>query len=180
MLIARQKKQENIAEYLIYMWQIEDMIRAYRLDIDVIQENIIDKFDQPESVKHEMRNWYEGLISMMHQEHIEEKGHLQINKNVIIDLTGLHNQLLRSPQEATYTALYYKVLPLIVELRSKSPDKDVYELDTCFSAVYGFLLLRLQGKDISGETQAAIAQITSFLRLLSEKYKNEYQQSDEL
>ena len=30
MIIARQKKQENIAEYLLYMWQIEDIIRAFR------------------------------------------------------------------------------------------------------------------------------------------------------
>ena len=34
MIIASQKKKENIAEYLLYMWQIEDIIRAYGLDID--------------------------------------------------------------------------------------------------------------------------------------------------
>ncbi len=180
MLIARQKKQDNVAEYLLYMWQIEDLIRAYKFDIDAIQTNIIDKFDQPEEVKKEMRDWYEGLIEMMHREHIEQTGHLQINKNVIIDLTGLHNQLLKSPQEAVYAAQYYKTLPFIVELRSKSPDKDVYELETCFSALYGFLLLRLQHKEISGETQAAITQISSFLRLLSEKYKKEQESPEEL
>ena len=37
MIIASQKKKENIAEYLLYMWQIEDIIRAYGLDIDQIQ-----------------------------------------------------------------------------------------------------------------------------------------------
>ncbi len=38
MIIASQKKKENIAEYLLYMWQIEDIIRAYGLDIDQIQK----------------------------------------------------------------------------------------------------------------------------------------------
>jgi hypothetical protein len=173
MLIARQKKRENIAEYLLYMWQVEDLIRAYRLDVSAIQANIIDKFDQPESVRKEMRDWYEGLIEMMRREHVEETGHLQINKNVIIELTGLHNELLKSPDEGDYSAAYYKTLPFIVELRTKTPDKDVYELETCFSALYGFLLLRLQQKEVSGETQAAISQISSLLRTLAEKYKKE-------
>lgn len=180
MLIARQKKRENIAEYLLYMWQIEDMIRAYKFDIEAIQENIINQFDQPDPVKKEMRDWYEGLIDMMLREHVKEEGHLQINKNVIIDLTRLHNELLGSPTESAYSAAYYKTLPFIVELRSKSNDKNAYELETCFSALYGFLLLRLQQKPISGETQAAITQISSFLRLLSKKYKKEQDSPEQL
>lgn len=28
MITASQKRKENIAEYLLYMWQIEDLIRA--------------------------------------------------------------------------------------------------------------------------------------------------------
>ena len=28
MITASAKKRENIAEYLLYMWQIEDLIRA--------------------------------------------------------------------------------------------------------------------------------------------------------
>ena len=38
MFIASQKRKENIAEYLLYMWQIEDMIRANNLDIDKIRK----------------------------------------------------------------------------------------------------------------------------------------------
>ena len=51
MIIASQKKKENIAEYLLYMWQIEDIIRAYGLDIDQIQKHIIDSYDLPEEQK---------------------------------------------------------------------------------------------------------------------------------
>lgn len=173
MLIAKQKKQDNIAEYLLYMWQIEDMIRANKFDINLIRQNIIDKFDQPENVKQEMVDWYEGLVEMMKLEGVTEKGHLQINKNVIIELTDLHLRLLKSPQEPEYIATYYKTLPFIVELRAKSEDKSIPEIETCFSALYGFLLLRLQNKEVSGETQSAISQISSFLRSLAVKYKAE-------
>ena len=99
MIISSQKKKENIAEYLLYMWQIEDIIRAYKLDLDLIQENIIDKYDIPDSQKKEMREWYESLIDMMRREGVMEKGHLQLNKNVIIELTDLHERLLKSPRE---------------------------------------------------------------------------------
>ena len=34
MFIAEQKKRDNIAEYLLYMWQLEDILRAYVLDFD--------------------------------------------------------------------------------------------------------------------------------------------------
>lgn len=173
MLIAKKLKQDNIAEYLLYMWQIEDLLRANNLDIDKIDEQIISKYDQPEDVKKQIRDWYEGLIDMMRREGIKERGHLQINKNIITMLSELHQLLLRSPQEAKYNEIYYKTLPFIVELRSKSEDKSIPELETCLSALYGFLLMRLQQKNISGETQAAIAQISSLLRLLSEKYKEE-------
>lgn len=170
MLIAKKKKTENIAEYLLYMWQVEDILRANKLDIDAVQENIIEKFEQPAEVKQEIRDWYEGLIEMIKLEGITEKGHLQINKNIIIDLTDLHLRLLKSPKEPEYIASYYKTLPFIVELRSKSEDKSIPELETCFAALYGFLLLKLQQKEVSGETQAAISQISSFLRMLSNRY----------
>lgn len=171
MLIAKKLKEENIAEYLLYMWQIEDIIRANKLNIDIIDKQIISGFEQPQNVKNEIREWYENLIDMMRREDVMEKGHLIINKNVISELTELHNRLLKSLQETEYTEAYYKTLPFIVELRSKTQDKNTPELETCLAALYGFLLMRLQKKDISGETQSALSQISSFLRLLSLKYK---------
>ena len=84
MIIASQKKKENIAEYLLYMWQIEDIIRAYGLDIDQIQKHIINSYDLPEEQKKSMREWYESLIDMMHSEGVEKKGHLQLNKNTYV------------------------------------------------------------------------------------------------
>lgn len=90
MKIASQKRKENIAEYLLYMWQIEDIIRANDLDIDKIRHNVIDRFGLDEAQTREMTEWYESLIDMMRREGVEKKGHLQLNKNVIIQLVDLH------------------------------------------------------------------------------------------
>ena len=177
MLISRKLKEENIAEYLLYMWQIEDIIRANNLDIDLIKTNYIDKyqFDNDES-RSEMVRWYEDLVEMMRSEGATEKGHLQINKNILILLTDLHLQLLRSPKYPFYSAAYYKALPFIVELRRKSGSDQSGELETCFNALYGIWLLRLQGKEVSEDTKQAMTSITQFIGLLSDYYKKDKQQ----
>lgn len=171
MIIARQKRKENICEYLLYMWQVEDLIRANHLDMDEIRKNVISRYDQPDEVKEEIARWYEELIDMMRSEGVKESGHIQLNKNVIIALTDLHLRLLKSPKEMIYGAAYYKTLPYIVQLRAKSGGNDVPELETCFTAVYGYLMLRMQGKEISPETLEGLKQISAFLALLADKYR---------
>lgn len=175
MITASAKKRENIAEYLLYMWQIEDYIRALSLDIDKIQAAIIDKYTNlDEKQRKEMREWYESLIDMMRREGVEKSGHLQINKNVLLDLHRLHSALLANPKFANYAAEYYKTLPFIVEIRAKAGDNKKDELESCFDALYGILMLRLQGKEISEETKAATAQISRFLAMLAGYYKKDY------
>ena len=171
MIIAKRKRKENIAEYLLYMWQVEDLIRANRFDMDSIRRTVIAHYAQPASVKEEIAQWYQELIDMMRSEGVMEKGHIQLNKNVIIALTDLHLRLLRSTKEMVYGATYYKTLPFIVQLRAKSGGEELPEIETCFNALYGYLLLKMQHKEVSAETTGAIKQITAFLALLSEKYR---------
>lgn len=173
------KKRDNIAEYLLYMWQTEDLLRACNFNIDWVQQSIIDSTYQTLEHRQEARDWYEGLIMMMKSEGLREEGHLQINKNIISELTDLHLRLLKDPKESEYIALYYHTLPHIVALRAKATDRNVPELETCFTALYGYLLLKLQQKEISSETQAAVTQITALLRLLSLKYKTADEQDPE-
>ena len=62
MKIAGQLKEKNIAEYLIYMWQVEDMIRANGCDIDRVEQTIISRY--PEEERPALREWYGNLIGM--------------------------------------------------------------------------------------------------------------------
>ena len=171
MITAQEKRKENIAEYLLYMWQIEDIIRAYNLDIDKIYDNIISKYEISDEVKNEYKDWYESLIQMMRMENVIQSGHLQINKNVIIRLSDLHEELIKSDKFPEYRAEFYKTLPIIVELRSKAGDKKAGEIETSFNALYGILLLKLQGKEISPETAIAMKQISKFIATLAALYK---------
>ena len=147
--IARQLKEKNIAEYLIYMWQEEDQIRANHGELEEIEANVIARY--PEDQRPALREWYG-------------------NQNIIIKLTELHNALTSSPKFPFYSAAYFKALPFIVELRNKNGKKEEPELETCFEALYGLLLLRLQKKPVSEGTMKAVEAISSFLSMLANYY----------
>lgn len=172
MFISQQLRKENIAEYVLYMWQVEDIIRAYGCNLSLLRKEYISRFDYTEEQREEMTDWYGNLIRMINQEGCREKGHLQVNKIVVQQMTELHAQLLDSPKFPFYSAEYYKVLPFIVELRSKG-DKETGEIETCLNALYGTMLLRLQHKDITPNTANAVIEITTFLGMLSDYYKKD-------
>lgn len=170
MLIAKEKRKTNIAEYLIYMWQVEDIVRAYSFDIELIEKDIISKYEQPEDIRKEIRFWYENLIETMKKEKVENKGHIQQLVNLIDDLTDLHLFLLKSPLHLDYRNLYFETSEILIDFHSKLVDKNITEVEVSFQALYSVFLLRLQKKEISSETEKAISKIGKLMALLSKKY----------
>ena len=189
MFVAKELRKKSIAEYLLYMWQIEDIIRAYQCSLTKIRREYIDKFDYTDVQKDEEEDWFGDLIRMMNQEGCRESGHLQINKVVMQSLNELHAQLLASSKFPFYSAEYYRVLPFIVELRGKTKQvadrmarknepnlKEIAanlghsEIETCFDLLYGVMMLRLQKKEISHETEVALKEITTLIGMLSDYY----------
>ena len=90
MLIAREKKKNNIAEYILYMWQLEDMLRALKLDMEQVDRYLVAGFQADERTSKEIHDWYDNLIAIMQKEKVEEKGHIQALKNTVDELTELH------------------------------------------------------------------------------------------
>lgn len=172
MFISQKLRKENIAEYLLYMWQVEDIIRAYDCYLPKLRREYISRFDISDDDRDDLTDWYSNLIRMMTEEGCREAGHLQINKVVIQQLMELHQQLLESPKFPFYNTEYYKVLPYIVELRNKG-DKDINEIETCFDALYGVMMLRLRKQEISADTLAAVKEITTLIGMLSDYYKKD-------
>lgn len=176
MFIAKELRKKSIAEYLLYMWQVEDIIRAYGCSLPVLRKEYLSRFECDDDDREELVDWYGNLIRMINEEGCREQGHLQINKIIVQDLADLHVQLLDSSRFPFYRAEYYKVLPFIVELRKRGANTDENEIETCLNALYGVMMLRLQKKEISPDTTHAIQEITTFIGMLSDYYlkdKNE-------
>ncbi len=173
MYISQELRKSNIAEYLLYMWQIEDTIRAFDCSLSRIRHEYIDRFDYTDEQKEDVADWFGHLIRMMNEEGCREKGHLQINRVTLQQLVDLHVQLLDSSKFPFYQAEYYKVLPYIVELRNKGAHREENEIETCLNSLYGVMMLRLQKKEISPDTQHAVKEITTLIGMLSDYYKKD-------
>ena len=92
-------------------------------------------------------------------------------QNTLDLLEDHHKELLADNDEQEYKSAYYKALPQIVALRTQGNNKDKSEMENCIDALYGATLLRMQGKELSAGTQAALKPISELLRLGEEKAK---------
>ncbi|MCB0409157.1 MAG: DUF4924 family protein [Flavobacteriales bacterium] len=183
MLIAQHKKRTNIAEYILYMWQIEDVIRSHNFDLTQINDSIIEKFEVEQEVKYDIKLWYQNLIEQMMKEGIAEKGHLSAVKKYSDELNNLHNSLLTTIQDTKYQEIYIKSKDSINAMMIKSGGEATNEIEACLIGLYGYLMLKLKQTDISKETQTSIQLFSQLIALLVDKYnkllKGELQLSKE-
>ncbi len=173
MFIAHQLKQNNMAEYLLYMWQVEDIIRAFGADIDAIDSQFISTMRLNKEQHREEREWYESLIDMMRREGVVRKGHIQLIKNILIDLQDCHLRLMNDGKDAFYIAKYYQILPSLSLLKSKSDNPAMSDLEICFVFLYGIMNLRRQHKEISKDTEQTAHKIADFIGSLAKQYNKQ-------
>ena len=145
-------KKDNIAEYILYLWQIEDYLRAFPQQAEANQE-------------------LQDLSNMMHQENILKIGHLQLAKNALNELEDLHNDLL--DQEATYRAAMLRLTPAPNLLKAKTDRPTMSDVEACLILLYQIMLLRLKKSPISSETEEVQKQATQVLQYLSKTYKEQ-------
>lgn len=170
MLVAQQKRKENIAEYLLYMFQIEDLVRAFKFDIEAIDKNLISQYKEDYETKREIREWYKSIISMMRENNLEESGHIPLLQGLIKSLNDIHLGLLKKEDEKEYRELSASCRPAIEELRVKSGDPEKNDIEICLNGLYGLLMLKIQQKTINPETEKAFDQISKLIALLSRKF----------
>lgn len=145
-------KKNNIAEYILYLWQIEDYLRAFPQQAESNQE-------------------LQDLLNMMRQENIMEHGHLQLAQNALRELEELHDDLLE--QEATYRAAIIQLTPSLNLLKAKTDRPTMSNIEACLTLLYQIMLLKLQKRPISSETELVQKQATQLLQYLSKTYKEQ-------
>jgi hypothetical protein len=171
MKIAEQKLKENIAEYILYMYQIEDVIRAYQFDLNVIIENYVKPQLPDDSFLSKYSKWYEDLIYKMQSQKILKSGHLFEVNEVMVEISYLHSTLLNVVNDEKYKVLFEAALPNIEEFKDKSNLKDKNQIEIAFHALYMKLLLRLQKKEISAESEEAFDSMRILLAYLANAYR---------
>lgn len=173
MIVAQRTRDENIVEYLIYMWQVEDLIRANQLDMKLIDERVVSQYSCDDKLRSEIRDWWDNLCEMMRLEKVEKSGHLQVNMNTLNEINYLHNILLKEPNEVAYRHVFNATLPFIREFDTKSGMVLSNDIEVCVTAIYSTYLLKLQKREVSESTMDALKVFSRFLALLAGKYKED-------
>lgn len=172
MIVAQQKKKENIVEYILYMWNVEDLLRSLNLEIASIDTRIIKAYQVDEEVKTEIRSWYVGLIKEMKTFGLLQKGHLPEVNEIIAELSLLHDSLLHLYQDPRYIELERHANENLKELAQKSGSKSISAVEAGLNGLYGILLLRMKKKAISNETEESIRTISDLFAYLAIKFKD--------
>ncbi|MDR2413815.1 MAG: DUF4924 family protein [Odoribacteraceae bacterium] len=172
MFIAREKRKENLAEYILYMWQVEDMLRAFRMDIRQVEQHVVLPSSVDGPLRAELLAWYDNLIEMARNEEVTERGHLQIVKNALNELLELHLYLLYQEGDARYRQLYADAAPDLSIFRQKSASPaEITDVELSLQALYGQFILRLQKKEIHSQTRQAMETFSKMLAYLAARYK---------
>ena len=145
-------KKDNIAEYILYLWQMEDYLRAFPQNAEATPE-------------------LHDLNEMMHREGIVDGGHLALANNALAELIDLHTTLLN--EDAMYRAAIIRLQPSLNLLKAKTDRPTMSDIEACLVLLYQIMMLRLQKKEITPETASVQQQATQVLTFLSRTYHDD-------
>lgn len=170
MSLAAQKFQQNIAEYILFLWQMEDLVRAVYFETEAL-DSFIRSYTPDENAFQIEKEWFDHLILTMRKEGVDQRGHITEIHELIFELNYLHNTLINIIKEKEYIDLYHTAQPNIEEYKSRSDGKTSNDVELCLTAVYGMLMLRLRKNPVSEDTSNAMRTFTDLLSRLSYHYK---------
>ena len=171
MKIAQKTKESNIIEHVIYMFQIEDLIRANNLDIVTITESLLAPQIKDEAVLSDYKSWYQDLIKRMKIEGTKEKGHSTELNEILMELLMLHNTLINVLEDKKYKVVFEKALPALKDFQQKSGDSNINLIEVGINALYSKIILKLKGQDFTAATKEAFDTISVLLAHLAAYYK---------
>jgi len=169
MLIAEQKRKESISEYIIFMYQTEDLIRAYNFDLEEIYKYVIQHFPVEDNKKTRIKAWYRKVASQMKKESLDKAGHLEELNNLAKELSHFNLELLKSDQ--SYRKIFDQAKLHISRNAALSNGQVNNAIQICLNGIYGMLILRLNGKPVDDSNKQGVQAFGEVLSYLSYKYQ---------
>ena len=143
--IAQAKRKENIAEYILYLWQIEDLLRALQFSPEAIYSQLVAPRDVEEEQKHIFLLWYMDIVNLLRKEGKDESGHLEHTLHLIADMHNLHLQLMHHPIGEHYRKPFARLAPQLPSLRAMVQKEEISDTERAFRALYATMLYRIKG-----------------------------------
>lgn len=165
--IAKTKRRENIAEYILYIWQLEDLLRALQFSPEAVYSQLVQPRGLEPDRQQELLMWYMELAALLREEGKEASGHLDHTLHIIEDLDNLHLQLMQSHAGERYRTLYGTMaaeLPKLREVLEGSSTVDARKMtdtELAFRALYAAMLYKIKGGDKADKTFADVTEVVS-------------------
>lgn len=169
MTIASEKKEENIIEYIIYLWQMEDLVRAAKFDLGAIRA-FLDASGEEIDMDAEL-DWFADLMKQMKSQKLEQKGHIAEVGELLIELSYLHQTLITITKNKLYTASYEAAEPNLNAFLERAGNTGMNPVEASITALYGLLTLRLKRQEISADTMGAMKSFQHLMALLASHYR---------
>lgn len=166
---AEAKKKENIIEYVLLVWQMEDLVRATKFDLEALKAFVFSG-DESEEETQVYFEWLKSIHQSMKSRQIEKKGHIYELDEIMAELSLLHNSLQGIFNDTKYIESHKIAAPNIAAFKVKSSESFSSDIEVCITALYGLLSLRMKKAEISEETQGAMQTFSNMLGLLADRY----------
>lgn len=167
--VADRKRKQNIAEYIIYMYQMEDLLRAYQFNMEDIGKYVVSHYPISAQEKEETLSWFQNLAEVMLSEHLEKGGHIKETQSFVDALAKIHWELLK--KDKSYFEIYQQAKPHLIHLMMEAKNEiPANEVQLFLNAVYGRLLARLRGREIPKDILEATEVFGSVLSYLNWAY----------
>ena len=169
--IAQAKRKENIAEYILYLWQIEDLLRALQFSPEAIYSQLVARREVAEEQKQIFLLWYMDIVNLLREEGKEEKGHLNHTLHLIADMHNLHLQLMQLPVGDHYRATFSRLEPEIPRLREIVGGAEMTDTELCFRALYAAMLYRIKGEGEKSAVKDTLEFVSPVVAELANLYR---------
>ncbi len=166
---AQSLRKQNIAEYILYLWQLEDMFRALQFSPEAIYSQFVAPRSLDEQSSQLLITWYMELVDLLRSEGKEEKGHLEHTLHLIADMHNLHLQLLELPVGARYRTLRVSLDEVLPDLRAIFGN-EISDTELAFRALYAAMLYRIKGEGAKGAVADTLEYISPVIAELSAVY----------
>lgn len=169
MIPAEAKKRENIAEYIVHMYQTEDLIVTYDFNLDDILQYVISHMSKEEAELKEILLWYAGVIDEMQQEKLPEQGRrLSSTQEFVARLSTIHSELFE--KDEAYQEIFNKARTELEEQSKLSGGKITDPVQLCINAVYGRLVISLSGKKLPESQEEMVERFGNVLAYLAGEF----------
>ena len=167
MILAETKKKAHIVEYILFLWQIEDLVRAAQFDPNVLEKWAEDTANSEGSDPEREKEWIVSMAADMRSQGKTESGHVASVSETMVELAHLHEMLIGPMEDKRYKEVFEVAEPMMKEISAKQPGPASHPVEQLLVVLYGFLILRLQKQSISAETESGFVAFRNWANVLA-------------